>query len=144
MATILASMRKYLVGGLLGLALCGTGLAQDIRLTKIYSKAIRPDCTRFVYVFSAKNNTHHRLNLVGFAILLDAKMNAVDQRYVSFETPAGQSSDCSIESNLPPVYCEEMPGKTSFFKLKLEDNALRRPLEYMGEIKGPITPKPAY
>ena len=137
-------MKKYLVGCILGLALCATGVAQDIRLSKIYSKAIRPDCTRFVYVFSAKNNTHHRLNLVGFAVLLDAKMNALDQRYVSFETPAGQASDCSIESDLAPVYCEEMPGKTCFFKLKLEDNALRRPLEYMGEIKGPITPKAAY
>jgi hypothetical protein len=136
-------MRKYLVGGILGLALCATGLAQDIRLSKIYSKAVRPDCTRFVYVFSAKNNTRHRLNLVGFVILLDAKMNALDQRYVSFETPAGQTSDCSIESDLAPVYCDEVPGKTCFFKLKLEDNALRRPLQYMGEIKGPITHKAA-
>jgi hypothetical protein len=71
-------------------------------------------------------------------------MNPLDQRYVSFETPAGQASESSIESDLPPVYCEEMPGKTCYFKLKLEDNALRRPVEYMGEIKGPITPKPAY
>jgi hypothetical protein len=137
-------MRKYLVGCSLGLALCATGLAQDIRLSKIYSKAIRPDCTRFVYVFSAKNNTRHRLNLVGFAILLDAQMNALGQRYVSFETPAGQTTDCSIESDLAPVYCDEVPGKTCFFKLKLEDNALRSPLEYMGEIKGPITRKAAY
>jgi hypothetical protein len=137
-------MKKYLVGCILGLALCATGFAQDIRLSKIYSKAIRPDCTRFVYVFTAKNNTRHRLNLVGFASLLDAKQNSLDQRYVSFETPAGQTSECAIESDLPPVYCEEMPGKTCFFKLKLEDNALRRPLEYIGEIKGPITPKPAY
>jgi hypothetical protein len=137
-------MRKFLIGCSLGLALCATGLAQDIRLSKIYSKAIRPDCTRFVYVFSAKNNTRHRLNLVGFAILLDAKMNPLGQRYVSFETPAEQTSDCSIESDLAPVYCDEVPGKTCFFKLKLEDNALRRPLEYMGEIKGPITRKAAY
>lgn len=137
-------MRKYLVGCSLGLALCATGLAQDIRLSKIYSKAIRPDCTRFVYVFSAKNNTRHRLNLVGFAILLDAQMNALGQRYVSFETPAGQTGECSIESDLAPVYSDEVPGKTCFFKLKLEDNALRRPLEYMGEIKGPITIKAAY
>jgi hypothetical protein len=137
-------MKKYLVGCILGLALCATGLAQDIRLSKIYSKAIRPDCIRFVYVFSAKNNTRHRLNLVGFGQLLNAKMDALDQRYVSFETPAGQTSECAIESDLAPVYCEEMPGKACFYKLKLEDNALRRPLEYMGEIKGPITRKPAY
>jgi len=137
-------MKNLLVGCILGLALCATGLAQDIRLTKIYSKAIRPDCTRFVYIFSAKNNTRHRLNLVGFANLLDAKQNSLDQRYVSFETPAGQTSECAIESDLAPVYCEEIPGKTCFYRLKLEDNALRRPLEYIGEIKGQITPKPAY
>lgn len=141
---MLASMRKYLVGCVLGLALCATGLAQDIRLTKIYSKPIRPDCIRFEYVFSAKNNTRHRLNLVGFAILLDAKMNPLGQRYLSFETPAGQTTDCSIESDLAPAYSEEVPGKTYFFRLKLEDNALRRPLQYEGEIKGPITRKEAY
>jgi hypothetical protein len=144
MAIILVLMQRYLVGSILGLALCATGLAQDIRLSKVYSKSVRPDCTRFVYVFSAKNNTRHRLNLVGSAILLDAQMNPLDQRYVSFETPAGQTSDCSIESDEAPVYCDEVPGKACFFKLKLEDNALRRPLEYQGAIKGPITHKAAY
>ena len=137
-------MKRYLICSLLYLTLAAIGFAQQIQLRQIYSKAIRPDCIRFEYVFSAKNSTRHRLNLVGYAILLDAQMNALDQRYVSFETPAGQASDCSIESDLAPVYCDEIPGKACFFKLKLEDNSLRKPLEIQGAIKAPITRKSAH
>jgi hypothetical protein len=137
-------MKSFSFGCAVFLACCAIGSAQDIRLRAIFSKAIRPDCIRFEYEFSAKNNTRHRLNLVGFAILLDAEMNVLDRRFVSFETPVGQTSDCSIESDLAPVYSDEVPGKACFVKLKLEDNALRRPLEYQMAIKGPITHKAAY
>jgi hypothetical protein len=137
-------MKRCLICSLLYLTLATIDFAQQIQLRQIYSKAVRPDCLRFEYVFSAKNDSRHRLNLVGTAILLDAQMNMLDRRFVSFETPAGQSSDCSIESDLAPVYCDEIPGKACFFKLKLEDNALRRPLEIHGAIKAPITPKAAY
>jgi hypothetical protein len=135
-------MKRYLTCSLLYLALSAVGFGQQITLRQIYSKAIRPDYTRYEYVFSAKNNTHHRLNLVGFAILLDAQNNELDKRYVSFETQAGKSSDSSIESDLAPIFCEEKPGKACFFKLSLEDNAMRRPLEINLTIKGEITKKP--
>jgi hypothetical protein len=134
-------MKRYLICSLLYLALSAVGFAQQITLRQIYSKAIRPDCARYEYVFSAKNDTRHRLNLVGFAILLDAQNNTLDKRYVSFETQPGKSSDSSIESDLAPIYCEEKPGKACFFKLSLEDNAMRRPLEINGTIKGEITRK---
>jgi hypothetical protein len=137
-------MKRYLICSLLYLTLAAIGFAQQIQLQQIYSKAIRPDCTRFEYVFSAKNNSRHRLNLVGTAILLDAQMNVLDHRFVSFETAAGQTSDCSIESDLAPVYCNEIPGKALYFKLKLQDNALRKPLEIDGTIKAPISPKEGY
>jgi hypothetical protein len=137
-------MNRYLICPLFYLTLGTIGFAQQIQLQQIHSRAIRPDCIRFEYVFSAKNNSHHRLNLVGNAILLDAEMNVLDQRFVSFETAAGQTSDCTIESDLAPVYCEAIPGKASYFKLKLQDNALRRPLEIEGKIKGPISPKQGY
>jgi len=137
-------MNRYLICSLLYLTLATIGFAQQILLRQIYSKTIRPDCVRFEYVFSAKNNTRHRLNLVGSALLLDAQMHVLDHRFVSFETPPGKTSDCSIESDLAPIYCEETPGKTFYFRLKLQDNALRRPLEIDGTIKAPITPKETY
>ena len=137
-------MNRYLICPLFYLTLGTIGFAQQIQLQQIHSRAIRPDCIRFEYVFSAKNNSHHRLNLVGTAILLDAQMHLLDQRYVSFETPAGQTSDCSMESDLSPVYYDQMPGKAVYFKLKLQDNALRRPLEIDGTIKAPISPKEGY
>jgi hypothetical protein len=134
-------MKRYLICSLLYLTLATIGFAQQIQLRQIYSKAIRPDRVRFEYVFSAKNNTRHRFNLVGSALLLDAQLNVLDHRFVSFETPAGKTSDCSIESDLAPVYCDEIPGKACYFRLKLQDNALRRPLEIDGTIKAPISPK---
>jgi hypothetical protein len=137
-------MKRYLACSLLCLTFPVIGFAQQIHLRQVYSKAFRPDYIRFEYVFSAKNDSRHRLNLVGTAILLDAQMNALDQRFVSFETPPGQTSDCSIESGFAPVYCQSVPGKTFYFRLKLQDNALRRPLEIDGTIKAPISPKPAY
>jgi hypothetical protein len=137
-------MNRYLICSFLYLTLATIGVAQQIQLRQIYSKAIRPDCIRFEYVFSAKNNSRHRLNLVGTAILLDAQMNPLDQRFVSFETPAGQTSDCSIESDHAPVYFDEIPGKTFYFRLKLQDNALRKPLEIDGTIKAPISRKEGY
>ena len=129
-------MKKYLLGCSLGLALCATGLAQDIRLSKIYSKAIRPDCTRFEYVFAAYNNTRHRLNLIGFACLLDADMKVIDKRYLSFETPAGKTTEASIESHTAPVTAAD-PGQAYYFRLDMQDNAYRRPLIIEGEIKIP-------
>ncbi len=135
-------MKKYLICSLLYLALSAVGFAQQITLRKIYAKALRPGSVRFEYVFSAKNNTRHRLNLVGFAILLDAQNNVLDKRYLSFETQPGKTSDSSIESDLAPIFSEEKPGKACFFKLSLEDNAMRRPLEIHGAIKGEITQKP--
>ena len=126
-------MKRCLLGCILGLALCATALAQDIRLNIIYSKAIRPDATRFEYVFSAYNNTEHRLNLLGYVILLDQKRNVIDKRFVSFETPAGKTSTNSIESNLAPRTAPE-PGKVCYWRLALQDNAFRRPLVYEGEI----------
>src|SRR5260370_4226865 len=110
-------MKRYLICSLLYLALSAVGLAQQITLRRIYSKATRPDCTRYEYVFSANNNTRHRLDLVGFAILLDAQNNTLDKLYVSFETPPRKSSDSSIESDLAPIYCEAKPGKACFFTL---------------------------
>ena len=137
-------MNRYLICPLFYLTLGTIGFAQQIQLQQIHSRAIRPDCIRFEYVFSAKNDSRHRLNLVGSAILLDAQMNVLDHRFVSFETPSGQTSDCSIESNVAPVYCDEVPGKSFYFKLKLQDNALRKPLEIDGTIKGPISRKEGY
>jgi len=137
-------MNRFLICSFLYLTLAAIGFAQQIQLRQIYSKSIRPDCMRFEYVFSAKNDSHHRLNLVGTALLLDDKMHVLDHRFVSFETPAGQTSDCSIESDLGPVYSDEIPGKTFYFRLKLQDNALRRPLEIDGTIKAPISRKEAY
>ncbi|HEX6564164.1 MAG TPA: hypothetical protein VF020_07765 [Chthoniobacterales bacterium] len=136
-------MKKYLLGCTLGLALCATGFAQNIRLSKIYSKAIRPDCTRFEYVFSANNNTRHRLNLIGYACLLDADMNIIDKRFVSFETPAGKNSECSIESHTAPITAPD-PGEAHYFRLDMQDNAFRRPLIIEGEIKITSVHKPGY
>jgi hypothetical protein len=136
-------MKRCLLGCILGLALCGTGWAQNIRLSKIYSKAIRPDCTRFEYVFSAYNNTRHRLNLIGYACLLNADMQVVDKRFVSFETPAGKTTENSIESHCVPVTAPD-PGDIHYFRLDLQDNAFRRPLIIEGEIKIPSVNKPWY
>jgi hypothetical protein len=137
-------MKRYLFFSLPYLTLATIGFAQEIQLRQIYSKAIRPDCVRFEYVFSAKNETRHRLNLVGSALLLDAQRHVLDHRFVSFETAAGQTSDSSIESSLAPVYCVEIPGKAFYFRLKLQDNALRKPVEIDGTIKAPISPKEGY
>jgi hypothetical protein len=136
-------MKSYLLGCILGLALCVSGLAQDIRLSKIYSKVIRPDCTRFEYVFSAYNNTHHRLNLIGYACLLDADMKILDKRFISFETPAGKTSENSIESHTVPVTAPD-PGEARYFRLDMQDNAFRRPLIIEGEIKIPSVRKAGY
>lgn len=127
-------MKRCLFGCILGLALCATALAQDIRLNVIYSKAIRPDYTRFEYVFSAYNNTPHRLNLIGYVNLLDEKGNTIDKRFVSFETPAGKTSTNSVESNFAPKTAPE-PGKVCYWRLALQDNSFRRPLMIEGEIR---------
>jgi hypothetical protein len=129
-------MKRWLLGCILGLSLSGIGWAQNIRLSKIYSRAIRPDCTRFEYVFSAYNNTRHRLNLIGYACLLDADMQIIDKRYVSFETPPGKTSENSIESHCVPVTAPD-PGEVRYFRLDMQDNAFRRPLIIEGEIKIP-------
>jgi hypothetical protein len=126
-------MKRCLFGCILGFALCATALAQNVRLSIVYSKAIRPDATRFEYVFSAYNNTDHRLNLIGSAILLDDKRNIVDKRFVSFETPAGKTGTNSIESSFAPRTAPE-PGKVCFWRLALQDNAFRRPLVIEGEV----------
>jgi hypothetical protein len=139
----MALMKKYLLGCILGLALCASGLAQDIRLSKIYSMAIRPDCTRFEYVFSAYNNTRHRLNLIGYACLLDANMKIIDKRYVSFETPAGKTTENSVESHCAPVTSPD-PGQACYFRLDMQDNAFRRPLIIEGEVKIPSVTKAWY
>jgi hypothetical protein len=136
-------MKKYLLGCTLGLALCATGFAQNIRLAKIYSKAIRPDCTRFEYVFSANNHTRHRLNLIGYACLLDADMKIIEKRFVSFETPPGKTSESSIESHCAPVTAPD-PGEARYFRLDMQDNAFRRPLIIEGEVKIPSVPKARY
>jgi hypothetical protein len=136
-------MKKYLLGCILGLALCATGFAQNIRLSKINEMAIRPDCTRYEYIFSAHNNTHHRLNLIGYACLLDADMQIIDKRFVSFETPAGKTSECSMESHTAPVTSPN-PGEAHYFRLDMQDNAFRRPLIIEGEIKIPSVNKPWY
>jgi hypothetical protein len=127
-------MKSLLFGCILGLALCATALAQDIRLGLIYFKTIKPGTIRFEYVFSAYNNTQHRLNLVGYAILLDEKRNIIDKRFVSFETPAGKTSKTSIESNFAPVTAPQ-PGKVCYFQLAMEDNSFRRPLVVEGGVR---------
>ena len=68
----------------------------------------------------------------------------LEKHGVSFETATGQTSDSSIESDLAPVYCDETPGKAFYFRLKLQDNALRKPVEIDGTIKAPISPKEGY
>jgi hypothetical protein len=126
-------MKKCLFGCFLGLAWGASAFAQDIRLGKVYSKAIRPDCTRYEYVFSAYNNTQHRLNLIGYAILLDDKKSLIDKRFVSFETAAGKTSTTSIESSIAPRTAPD-PGKACYWQLTMQDNAFRRPLVIEGEV----------
>jgi hypothetical protein len=134
-------MNRFLTICVFSLTWCTISVAQQIALKEIYPKTIRPDYTRFEYVFSANNDTRHRLNLVGYACLLDAKKNIIDRRFVSFETRPGNVSDCSIESDLAPVAFSENPGRVSFYRLYLRDNAMRKSLELDGDVTAPITQK---
>jgi hypothetical protein len=131
-------MNSCVVISLIFLVRCAIAHAQEITLSEIHPMAIRPDYTRFEYIFSAKNNTPHRLNIVGYAALLDPGKNVMDQRFVTFETRPGAVSACSIESDIAPESFSENPGPARFYRLALRDNSTKKSLNVDGDLVAPI------
>jgi hypothetical protein len=134
-------MNRCVIISLMFLVRCAIAHAQEITLTEIHPMAIRPDYTRFEYVFSAKNTTSYRLNIVGCAALLGPGKNVIDQRFVTFETRAGKVSTCSIESDVAPESFSESPGPARFYRLALRDNSTKKSLDVDGDLIAPITEK---
>jgi hypothetical protein len=113
-------------------------LAQQIQLKVIYQKAIRPDYTRYEYVFSVHNDTPHRLRLFANVCLLDASDKVLDERFMNFETLPGTSSTDSIESDCGPAGSETAKTPALSYRLLIRDDAMNTTSQKEGNLDAPI------
>lgn len=121
---------------LLVIGRCEAGDIQPIKLVKIYRWTIRPDYTRYEYVFSTTNHKPHRLNLAADVSLLNPDKNEVGTGFIYFETPPGKTATNSIEADAPPISSGDSAREASEYRLEVRDHAMTKRYDEEGSVAG--------
>jgi hypothetical protein len=112
-------------------------VAQEIKLQSINYRTYGGR-VRYVYNFALMNSTQRRMNIVGYASLLDADKNVLEKRFIIFDPRPGTLGKDSVESFYGPVPSPSQPRTVSFYKLNFRDDSHHKNFEREGSVAVPL------